>query len=76
MNEDELYKWINSPDNNKNETPEKSELLTIRLFKEAIKEARGNESDRLLDNFAENVLPNLIQQLVGATAKGGQFFDR
>jgi len=75
MNEDELYKWINSPDNNKNETPEKSELLTIRLFKEAIKEARGNESDRLLENFAENVLPKLIQHLVGATAKGGQFTE-
>jgi len=75
MNEDELYKWINPPDNNKNETPEKPELLTIRLFKEAIKEASGNESDRLLENFAENVLPNLIQQLVGATAKGGQFFE-
>lgn len=60
---------------NDDETPAKSELLTIRLFKEAIKEASGNESDRLLDKFAENVLPNLIEQLVGATAKGGQFTE-
>lgn len=75
MNEDELYKWLHSPDNDDNEAPAKPELLTIRLFKEAIKEASGNESDRLLDSFAENVLPNLIQQLVGATAKGGQFFE-
>jgi CRISPR-associated protein Csc3 len=76
MNEDELYKWLHSADSDDNETPAKPELLTIRLFKEAIKEARGNESDRLLDNFAEKVLPNLIQQLVGATAKGGQFFEQ
>lgn len=75
MNEDDLYKWLHSSDNDDNETPAKPELLTIRLFKEAIKEASGNESDRLLETFAENVLPNLIQQLVGATAKGGQFFE-
>lgn len=75
MNEDELYKWLHSADNDDKETLAKSELLTIRLFKEAIKEASSNESDRLLESFAENVLPNLIQQLVGATAKGGQFFD-
>lgn len=75
MNEDELYKWLHSSDNDDNQTPAKPELLTIRLFKEAIKEAGGNESDRLLENFAENVLPNLIQQLVGATAKGGQFTE-
>jgi len=52
------------------------ELLTIRLFKQSICEAEGNEGDRLLQDFAEYVLPNLMQQLAGATAKGGQFFER
>jgi CRISPR-associated protein Csc3 len=75
MNEDDLYKWLHSPDDDDSETPEKYELLTVRLFKEAIREAEGNESDRLLASFAENVLPNLMQQLVGATAKGGQFTE-
>lgn len=75
MNEDELYKWLHSTDDNDNETPAKYELLTVRLFKEAIREADGNEGDRLLASFAENVLPNLIQQLAGNTAKGGQFTE-
>jgi CRISPR-associated protein Csc3 len=74
MNEDELYQWLQSRDDDEEES-EKSELLTIRLFKEAIKEAKGNEGDRILESFAENVLPNLIKQLVGATAKGGKFFE-
>ncbi|MEM9905163.1 MAG: type I-D CRISPR-associated protein Cas10d/Csc3 [Cyanobacteria bacterium P01_D01_bin.44] len=52
------------------------ELLTIRLFKQAICEAEGNKGDRLLTDFAEHVLPKLMGQLVGATAKGGQFFER
>ncbi|MCU0547558.1 MAG: type I-D CRISPR-associated protein Cas10d/Csc3 [Oscillatoriaceae cyanobacterium Prado104] len=72
---DELYKWLHSSDDDDEETPAKYELLTIRLFKEAIREAEGNERDRLLESFAENVLPNLMQQLVGATAKGGQFTE-
>lgn len=75
MNEDDLYQWLHSPDNEDEADPAKSELLTIRLFKQAIKEAEGNESDRILESFAENVLPNLIKQLVGATAKGGQFTE-
>lgn len=74
MNEDELYQWLQSPDNEDEEEP-KSELLTIRLFKEAIKETQGNERDRIIESFADNVLPNLIHQLVGATAKGGQFTE-
>jgi len=52
------------------------ELLTIRLFKQSICEAEGNQGDRLLHDFAEYVLPKLMQQLAGATAKGGQFFER
>jgi CRISPR-associated protein Csc3 len=55
------------------ESPAKRELLTIRLFKEAIKKA--NKGDKILEIFAEKVLPNLIQQLAGATAKGGQFTE-
>ncbi|AFZ27299.1 CRISPR-associated protein Csc3 [Cylindrospermum stagnale PCC 7417] len=57
------------------ESPVKRELLTIRLFKEAVKKAKGNEGDYILEIFAERVLPNLIQQLAGATAKGGKFFE-
>ncbi|MBE9096429.1 type I-D CRISPR-associated protein Cas10d/Csc3 [Tychonema sp. LEGE 07203] len=76
MNEDDiLYKWLHSSDDDDSETPAKHELLTVRLFKEAIRETDGNQGDRLLASFAENVLPNLIQQLVGATAKGGQFTE-
>ena len=55
------------------DSSEKSELLAIRLFKEAIKKV--NEGDRLLEKFAEHVLPNLMRQLVGYTAKGGQFTE-
>lgn len=52
------------------------ELLTIKLFKQAICEAEGNESDPLLVDFTEYVLPKLMRQLAGATAKGGQYFER
>lgn len=57
------------------ETPIKPELLIIKLFKQAILDAEGNQSDRILENFAENVLPKLTSQLVGVTAKGGQFTE-
>jgi CRISPR-associated protein Csc3 len=51
------------------------ELLTIKLFKQSIQEAEGNQEDDLLQRFAEYVLPNLVRQLVGTTAKGGQFTE-
>ncbi|MGI0494987.1 type I-D CRISPR-associated protein Cas10d/Csc3 [Alkalinema pantanalense CENA528] len=51
------------------------ELLTIKLFKQAIQEAEDNQKDALLQRFAEYVLPNLMRQLVGTTAKGGQFTE-
>ncbi|WP_045057064.1 type I-D CRISPR-associated protein Cas10d/Csc3 [Aliterella atlantica] len=57
------------------ETPIKAELLTIKLFKQAILDTEGNKSDRILENLAENVVPNLFSQLGGATAKGGQFTE-
>jgi CRISPR-associated protein Csc3 len=60
-------------DQDENVSPE---LLTIKLFKQAICQAEGNEGDRLLIDFTEYVLPKLMQQLAGATAKGGQFFER
>lgn len=53
----------------------KPELLTIRLFAQAIRESEGNQSDALLGRFADCVLPNLLTQLAGATAKGGQFTE-
>lgn len=74
MNEDDLYQWLQSPDN-EDEDSGQAELLTIRLFKQAIKEAEGNANDQILNTFAEKVLPNLIKQLVSATAKGGQFAE-
>ncbi len=49
------------------------ELLTIRLFKEAIK--KENAGDRILERFADYVLPKLMRQLAGYTAKGGQFAE-
>ncbi|MDM3851598.1 MAG: type I-D CRISPR-associated protein Cas10d/Csc3 [Aphanizomenon gracile PMC627.10] len=66
---------IEITEDNDDESPIKRELLTIRLFKEAVKESQGKERDITLEIFAEKVLPNLIQQLAGATAKGGKFFD-
>lgn len=57
------------------EIPAKPELLACRVFQEGIKQADGNEEDNTLGNFAENVLPNLMSGLVGATAKGGQFTE-
>ncbi len=52
------------------------ELLTISLFKQAIQESTGNSNDVILGDFAEFVLPKLMRQLAGATAKGGLFFER
>ena len=52
------------------------ELLTVSLFKQAIQDSAGNANDAILKDFAEFVLPNLMKQLSGATAKGGMFFER
>ncbi|MBD2521747.1 type I-D CRISPR-associated protein Cas10d/Csc3 [Nostoc sp. FACHB-133] len=80
MNEfdDDLPEEVPDFDSEKDEddeSPIKRELLTIRLFKEAVKKAKGNEGDRILEKFADYVLPNLIRQLAGATAKGGRFTE-
>ena len=49
------------------------ELLTLKLLRSAIKSQHPNDS--VMQDFAEYVLPNLLQRAVGVTAKGGKFFD-
>jgi CRISPR-associated protein Csc3 len=71
----EIPDLANYDDEEEKDTPVKRELLTISLFKKAIQEAPENAGDDILTSFAENVLPNLVHQLVGATAKGGQFTE-
>jgi len=56
------------------ESPDQPELLTIRLFKDAIKDS--NKGDVLIEDFANYVLPKMIPLLAGATAKGGEFFEK
>ncbi|MGL5080696.1 MAG: type I-D CRISPR-associated protein Cas10d/Csc3 [Microcoleaceae cyanobacterium] len=63
-------------DREDDEQSEVPELLTLKLFKQAIQESPGNAEDKILSDFAEFVLPNLMWQLAGATAKGGLFFER
>jgi CRISPR-associated protein Csc3 len=49
------------------------ELLTLKLLRQAI--AKTNPDDRVLEDFAEYVLPNLLKYAIGVSAKGGWFFD-
>jgi CRISPR-associated protein Csc3 len=49
------------------------ELLTLKLLREAIH--AQNPNDIVIQDFAEYVLPNLLQIAIGVTAKGGRFFD-
>ncbi|RUR72086.1 type I-D CRISPR-associated protein Cas10d/Csc3 [Chlorogloeopsis fritschii PCC 9212] len=65
----------NYDDEENKDTPVQKELLTISLFKKAIKEVQENKEDSILLSFADNILPQLIHKLVGATAKGGQFTE-
>ncbi|AFZ00743.1 type I-D CRISPR-associated protein Cas10d/Csc3 [Calothrix sp. PCC 6303] len=51
----------------------KSELLTLKLLREAIK--AQNPDDQVMADFGEYVLPNLLSIAIGVTAKGGKFFD-
>lgn len=86
MNDEQLNLFGNSSEDDlpildldtgkdEDEQPESKELLTTQLFRQAIRETAGNEGDQLLERFTSYVLPNLMRQLVGATAKGGQFAD-
>ncbi|MHC5823384.1 MAG: type I-D CRISPR-associated protein Cas10d/Csc3, partial [Nostoc sp.] len=49
------------------------ELLTLKLLREAIQ--AQNHNDKVMADFAEYVLPNLLRIAIGVTAKGGKFFD-
>ncbi|PPS43243.1 type I-D CRISPR-associated protein Cas10d/Csc3 [Chroococcidiopsis sp. TS-821] len=53
--------------------PQSHELLTLKLLREAIQ--TQNPNDRVMSDFAEYVLPNLLRVAIGVTAKGGKFFD-
>ncbi|MBN3909438.1 MAG: type I-D CRISPR-associated protein Cas10d/Csc3 [Nostoc sp. NMS1] len=66
---------LDNYDEDEKDTPIEREILTISLFQKAIKEVPENKGDFIIISFAENVLPKLIYQLVGATAKGGQFTE-
>lgn len=50
------------------------ELLTLKLMRSAIQ--TQHPDDLVMQDFAEYVLPNLLQKAVGVTAKGGKFFDQ
>ncbi|MFN6495773.1 MAG: type I-D CRISPR-associated protein Cas10d/Csc3 [Nostoc sp. DedQUE01] len=49
------------------------ELLTLKLLREAIQ--AQNPGDKVMADFTEYVLPNLLRIAIGVTAKGGKFFD-
>lgn len=49
------------------------ELITLKLLREAI--AQTHPSDPVMADFSQYVLPNLLRLAIGATAKGGKFFD-
>lgn len=53
--------------------PKTRDLLTLKLLREAIQSQ--NPGDRVMGDFAEYVLPNLLRVAIGVTAKGGKFFD-
>lgn len=48
-------------------------LLTLKLLRAAIQSQ--NPDDKVMADFAEYVLPNLLRVAIGVTAKGGKFFD-
>ncbi len=49
-------------------------LLTLKLLQEAIE--TQNPDDRVMNDFSEYVLPNLLKYAIGVTAKGGNFFEQ
>lgn len=52
---------------------DQEELLTLKLLRQAINSQ--NPNDPVMKDFAEYVLPNLLQITIGHTAKGGAFFE-
>jgi CRISPR-associated protein Csc3 len=71
--------WLEDDDGFDGETsdrtiaPVQRELLTLKLLRDAIQ--AENPDDGVMRDFAEYVLPNLLQVAIGVTAKGGKFFD-
>nr|RNJ65627.1 MAG: type I-D CRISPR-associated protein Cas10d/Csc3 [Leptolyngbya sp. IPPAS B-1204] len=53
--------------------PAQRELLTLKLLRAAIQ--AQNPDDAVMNDFANYVLPNLLEIAIGVTAKGGNFFD-
>src|SRR5262245_17687549 len=51
-----------------------SELLTVKLIREALR--RENPVDAALNDFARLVVPRMLRELAGHTAKGGLWVDR
>jgi len=50
------------------------ELITLKLLRQAI--VAQNPNDKIMADFAEYVLPNLVKVAIGVTAKGGKFFEK
>ncbi|GEM_PF-211044 len=71
--------WKSSDNSDFEETSDRTiesqsrELLTLKLLREAIQ--AQNPDDRVMSDFAEYVLPNLLRVAIGVTAKGGKYFD-
>ncbi|MCC5656394.1 type I-D CRISPR-associated protein Cas10d/Csc3 [Nostoc sp. XA010] len=71
--------WMSGDDSDFQETSnlkveiQTAELLTLKLLQDAIKSE--NDGDLIMQEFSDNVLPNLLRVAVGVTAKGGKFFD-
>lgn len=55
------------------EVPVQRELLTLRLLQSSIE--ANHSGDRVMADFAQFVLPNLLNYAIGVTAKGGWFFE-
>lgn len=60
-------------DTSNRDVPIQCELLTLKLLREAI--LTQNSQDQVMADFAEYVLPNLLQVAIGVTAKGGKWID-
>ena len=57
----------------KNPTESFDFLRELKLLRSAVK--AQHPEDQVMQDFAEYVLPNLLQKAIGVTAKGGKFFD-
>lgn len=53
--------------------PIERELIALKLLREAI--LTQNPGDRIMADFADYVLPNLLRVAIGVTAKGGKWIE-